>query len=227
MKDHASSECHERAVREEENKKEETEGRTLERQLITQTIPPGSAIREVFKKMSLNEQFALRKFAYLIALKGHAFTDFKDLIELEKIHEVKFQAGLYENDFIFAIAEYFYNKQILQKLKSVNFIAILCAGSTDKGIVEQEVLYLIFTDPETLTFFEVIVPQDSQEAPNLKQSIIDAFSKHSLEHLVEKIMFLASDGASVNCVNNSELIKLFQEDYEWISFIWCFITDWS
>ena len=234
LKDHASSECHKRAVREEENKKAETEGRTLERQLITQTIPPGSAIREGFKKMSLNEQSALRKLfeiAYLIALKGHAFTDFKDLIELEKIHEVKFQAGSYENesackDFIFTIAEYFFNKQILQKLKSVNFIAILCDGSTDKGIVEQEVLYVIFTDPETfkptLTFFEVIAPQDSQDAAGLKQSIIDAFSKHSLEHLLEKIVFLSSDGASVNCGNNSGLIKLFQEDYEWISFIWCF-----
>ena len=64
---------------------------------------------------------------------------------------------------------------------------------TDKGIVEQEVLYVIFADPETfkptLAFFEVIAPPDSQDAPGLKQSIIDVFIKHSLEHLIEKIVF--------------------------------------
>ena len=32
-------------------------------------------------------------FAYYIALKGRPFTDFKDLIDLEKLHGVKFQSG--------------------------------------------------------------------------------------------------------------------------------------
>ena len=87
LKDHASSECHKRAVREEEHKKAEIEGRTLERQVITQAIRSGSALREGFNKMSSNEQSALQKLfdvAYLIALKGNAFTDFNDLVELEK-----------------------------------------------------------------------------------------------------------------------------------------------
>ena len=43
-----------------------------------------------------------------------------------------------------------------------------------------------------------------------------------LESAIEKIVFLSSGGASVNCGNNSGLIKFFQEDYPWISFIWCF-----
>ena len=63
---------------------------------------------------------------------------------------------------------------------------------------------------------------DSQDAPGLKQSIIDVFIKHSLEHLIEKIVFLSFDGASVNCGKNSGLIKLLQEDHPWICFIWCF-----
>ena len=66
----------------------------------------------------------------------------------------------------------------------MNLLAILCDGSTDKSITEQEVVYVILTDSE-------------------------------------KIVFLSSDGASVNC-GNSGLIKLFQEDYPSISFIWCF-----
>ena len=36
------------------------------------------------------------------------------------------------------------------------------------------------------------------------------------------MLFLSSDGASVNCGKHSGLIKLFQENYPWVSFVWCF-----
>ena len=125
----------------------------------------------------------LHDIAYYIASKGHAFTDFKDHIELEKLHEVKY-SGAYENesacrDFIFSISEYFFEEGIKKKL------AILCDGSTDKSITEQEVLFVVFTDPETclptMKFFHVVAPSDSQDAPGLKQAITDTFKKHFLE----------------------------------------------
>ena len=40
-----------------------------------------------------------------------------------------------------------------------------------------------------------------------------------LEPALEKIVFLSSDGASVNCGKNSGFIKLF---YPWIYIMWCF-----
>ena len=36
------------------------------------------------------------------------------------------------------------------------------------------------------------------------------------------MLFLGSDGASVNSGKNSGLIKLFQEELPWLSFVWCF-----
>ena len=36
------------------------------------------------------------------------------------------------------------------------------------------------------------------------------------------MVFLSSDGASVNSGKKSGLIRMFQEDYEWICFTWCF-----
>ena len=50
-------------------------------------------------------------FAYYTALKGRPFTNFKDLIDLEKLHGMKFQRGAYENetsciDFIKSISEF-------------------------------------------------------------------------------------------------------------------------
>ena len=50
----------------------------------------------------------------------------------------------------------------------------------------------------------------------------DSFKENSLERALEKIIFLYSDGASVNSGKDSGLIKLLQEEYPWISFIWCF-----
>ena len=58
----------------------------------------------------------------------------------------------------------------------------MCDGSTDQGITEQEVVYVIFTDSETnlpvLKFFHIIAPSASihlhQDAPGLKQAITDS-----------------------------------------------------
>ena len=72
----------------------------------------------------------LYDIAHYIFVKGRAFNDFEDLIELEKLQGVKFQSGLYENksgckDFIKSIAEYFFKQDICSKLVRVNFIVIL------------------------------------------------------------------------------------------------------
>ena len=146
------------------------------------------------------------------------------------MHGVRY-SGTYGNGkacehFNFGIAEYLFKENIKNKRASVNFLAVLCDGSTDKSITEEEVVYVIFTDPEThlpvLKLFHIIAPSISQDAPGLKQAITDYFNENSLESALEKIVFLSSDEASVNCGKNSCLIKIFQEDYPWISFIWCF-----
>ena len=86
-----------------------------------------------------NEHRALVKLfhiAYFIALKGHALTNFKDMVELEKQHRTEFQFGSYKNEtaccnFVDSIAEYLFNKDVGESLKQVNFTATLCDGSTD------------------------------------------------------------------------------------------------
>ena len=46
---------------------------------------------------------------------------------------------------------------------------------------------------------------------------------HGLSYSLTKMVFLSSDAASVYSGSDSGLIKLFQEDYPWLSFIWCII----
>ena len=108
----------------------------------------------------------------------------------------------------------------------VNFIPVLCDGSTDKSVTEQEVIFVVFVDPEAnrpvMKFSHIAAPEKSQDARGLKNAIVSGFKEHGLESALGKMVFLSSDGASVNSGAKSGLIRLFQEEYPWISFIWCF-----
>ena len=108
----------------------------------------------------------------------------------------------------------------------MKFIAILCDESTNKSITEQELIYVIYVDPDTnlpvMNFFEIAAPENSQDVPGLKEVIISAFSSHGLDSALKEMIFLSSDGALVNSRLNSRLIRFFQEDYPWLAFVWCF-----
>lgn len=49
-----------------------------------------------------------------------------------------------------------------------------------------------------MTFFQVAVPSYNQDVPAFKQAIFAIFRKNMLELVLKKIVFLASNGASVN-----------------------------
>ena len=93
------------------------------------------------------------------------------------------------------------------------------------GISLVQVIFVIFVDPEknlpVMKFFEVAAPRHSQDAIGLKSAIISAFERQGLEFVIERMVFLSSNGASVNSGSKSGLIRLFQENYPYISFIWC------
>ena len=107
----------------------------------------------------------------------------------------------------------------------MNFIAILCDGTTGTSITEQESFFFV-VDPDniepTLTFFESLGLESSQDANGILDVIKVAFEKFNLSSLLDKLIFLSSDGVSVNSGKKSGLISLFREQNEWITFIWCF-----
>ena len=116
------------------------------------------------------------------------FTAFKNDVKLAKLHGIRF-IGSYENEtacknFISLISEYLLEEGVKKKLHLAHFIAI-------------------FTK-----FFEVAAPFYNQDTPDLKQAIFAIFRKNMLELVLKKIVFLASDGASVNCDKDSQLIRL-------------------
>ena len=139
----------------------------------------------------------LHDISFHIALQQLPFKAFQNQVTLEKLHGVKF-TGTYENEnacknFIFGISKYLFEENVKKKLHLINFIAILCDGLTDDSVIEQEVLYVTFTDPETfkptMKFFQVLAPIDSQDVPGLKNAIFATFHKHSLESVLNKNCF--------------------------------------
>ena len=217
---HTTTDRHTHTIREQENKKAVAAGLTIAPHKVVQEIPTYSAIGAGFKRIGETEKTALKKLfdiVHHIAVKGQPFTDFKDYIQLEKIHRVKFQSGSYENDsscrdFIKVISKFFFQKDIHEKLLRVNFIAILCDGTrhqhfSNAGVCSyiQEVVYIFFVDPDTieptLTFFECLGLESSQDANSILDAIKVAFEKFKLSSMLDKVVFLSSDGVSVNNKN--------------------------
>ena len=74
----------------------------------------------------------------------------------------------------------------------------------------------------TLEFFECLGLGSSQDATGIFDAMISAFQKPDLSSLLQKVIFLSSDGALINSGHESGLIFLLHEDQEWVTFIWCF-----
>ena len=147
---------------------------------------------------------------------------------MEKLHNVSY-TGARKNEtagkkFVLDISDYFFQEVIQKKMELVNFIAVLCDGSTNKSITEHEVIYVIYVDPKTnlpvMKFFKIAALENSQDAPGLKEAIISAFSSMAYVLVLRNGIVLLR--WCVNIDSDSGLIRLFQEDYPWLSFIWCF-----
>ena len=197
VKDHNNSAGHQRAIRE----KVFAVGKSLppmkiQRRPLTSESPIYLGIQQMSEK-DCETLSKLHDISFHIALQKLPFTAFENQVALEKLHGVKFICA-YENEnacknFIFGISECLLEEKVMKKLNLINFITIVCGGSTGNSIIEQEALYVIFTDPETFKptrkFFEVVATADSQNAPGLKNAIFATFHKHSLESFFKENCF--------------------------------------
>ena len=185
-------------------------------------------------KLTENQQESLEKLfhiAYHVALRGGPYTDFIHELKIQKLHKVEFiKTNSYEHesasrDFINFCSTSIFEETVGKKLVNSNFISTLCDGSTDSSVVEKECIHVLFVDPETfqpnISCFSVRnVP--SQDVVGVFSAIKKAFSDNRLEFLLEKIVFLASDGASVNTGMKNGFFSLVRKEFPWVGFIWCF-----
>ena len=149
---------------------------------------------------------------------------------MEKLHGVSFHGSGYEKrnacrDFLLSISEYLFQTDVKDKVSRANFIAILTDGTTDAAITEQEVMYLLYLDPDDfvpqLLFFTVSELHQGQDAAILKSGIVNSFTENGMEDALRKIVFFRSDGIWTNSGLKSGLITKLKEDFESVVFVWC------
>ena len=133
LKDHAQTDVHKRAVGEEAYTEGEASGVSLQPCKVYQAVPSSSSIVQGLNRTGDNERESVTKLnniAFHVATKGPPFKYFKDEIELQKLHNVKFQAGTYENesvcrDFILNISNFLFDNLVKEKLSRVNFFCYI------------------------------------------------------------------------------------------------------
>ena len=181
------------------------------------------------ERESLETLFDIASF---LAKKGQPYNDFSELISLQKMHGFKFSIGYNNNKacikFISFISKSIFEDSIKSKIIQSNFIAVLCDGSTDSAVVENDSIYVFFMDPDmfqpTLSFL-YLNDLPRQDTDGIVKAIKSVFSIHDLHHLLQKMVFIASDGASVNSGLKGGIAAKFREveELSWLSFIWCLL----
>ena len=148
LKDHSTSKIHKQACVENEIQKGKERGGKHAPKPMKITIPKSSPLLQGFNQMKEGEEKSLIKLfeiAYLIAIRGRPFTNFSNLMKLEKLHSIKFLEK-YKNrvacqDFISATRDYFFSEFVRSKLECTDFIGIWNDRTTDAAPIEQDVLY--------------------------------------------------------------------------------------
>ena len=196
-------------------------------------VPSDAPIVQGLKRMRESEHSGIQKLfdvGYYIAKQGRPLTDFESLISLEKMHGVNFLGTSYENwkacrNFLLSISDYFFEKNVRDKISGSNFITIMFDGITDSAVSEQEVIFLLYFDPDELeprmSFFYLQQLHGGQDADILKDAIEDAFKKNEMTDAIQKIVFFGSNGTNANSELKTGLITKLKDDISWIQFIWC------
>ena len=81
-------------------------------------------------------------------------------------------------EILFKILFFLFDEEIAKKLRKVNFTGLLCDGSNDKSVVEQEVIYITFMDPDTYSPVMksfTVVTLTSQDVTGIKGAIENSF----------------------------------------------------
>ena len=95
-------------------------------------------------------------------------------------------------------------------------------GTTDAAISEQEVIYLLYLDPDVfeprISFFYLQELHRCQDAEILKKAIEDAFRENDMEDALQNIVYFGSDGTYTNSGLKDGLITKSKNDFPWIVF---------
>ncbi|XP_057291390.1 zinc finger protein 862-like [Hydractinia symbiolongicarpus] len=220
---HTNSQQHKEAV---ELKKRSEMGAEVYAQSVLTTTPIGSGLR----KMAASDKKNLRvKFntAYYVAKKERPFSDYPDLLKLQLKNNVPKFGESYKHEraaatFTEHIAKV--DKENLGKtLAKTRYYSLLNDGSTDTGICEQELVYVLYLHEGTalVKFLSIETPKCG-DAPGILEAIDSAFQRIGILNFNQRLVGFNADGASVNMGRKKGVGALIKETAPWVEVVHCF-----
>ena len=157
--------------------------------------------------------------AYYVASENEPFAKFPKLCALQTKNGLNFGTN-YLNDkgckmFLTSSSEVL-REDVSKELENVRFISILGDGSTDKGIIEQELVYVRFVDSkgQIQTKLGDIDDLEQGNAKGVKDGWLKGLDSLGITEqvLAEKLVAVNTDGASVNLGKKGGAVKLLLDD---------------
>ena len=200
------------------------------RQVVQKT-----AIGQSFAKISNEDREGLRvkvNTMYHIIKNEDPFTDYPKLLNLQKINKVPIlqqgkQARSYATDDYGAIFGDFIGKVTMDSLKKdlakAHYYSVLCDGSTDKSVIEQEAIFILFlSDGFPALRYLSIESVDHATATGVLSSLTTAFERFGVPSFEKSLLGLNCNGASVNLGQFGGLGALIKEKAPWLELVHCF-----
>ena len=153
--------------------------------------------------------------AYYVAIHNESFLKYPELLDLLEKNNVQVSAN-YRTDkrckeFIVCCADVL-KDEVSEELRAARFFSILTDGSTDKGIREQELVFVRFVDENGNLKTKVadIVQLEHGHARGVRDGILKALQNVGIDSddLLSKLIGINTDGASVNLGHKAGAVKL-------------------
>jgi hypothetical protein len=162
-----------------------------------------------------------------LAKRERPFIDYPYLIALEKTNGVTNLGNSYGTDRAAAIFTDYIGTVIKNKLteclKNCRFYCVLCDGSTDSAVSEQELIYILYLkDGSPKVEFLSIETAENSNAVGLKKCITDAFTRVGITDSYKHLLGVNLDGANVNLGAYAGLGALLKEGSPWLEVVHCF-----
>ena len=107
----------------------------------------------------------------------------------------------------------------------MNFVNVFCDASTDTVMIEKECVYILFDNPQKFApqiSFLSLKDNPSEDLHSIKLAFLQAFHDNDIPELKDKLVFLVSDGTSVNSIVKAGLASYkIMGGLEWLVFVWC------
>ena len=178
------------------------------------------------EKQDFSQTKVLFTTIYYLIENSRPFTDFKGLTELQRTNGVTLGETYCNDKQAKTFANYIYQAKrqtLAESVTSSEVLAFIADGSTDRGTIDEEAVYIRYINPCTskpVTSFVALKALEKSDAEHVFEAISNALSDIR-PHWRAKLIRCCIDGASVNMGKIKGVVTRFKNVIPHILAIHC------